>query len=265
METKPTPPTPEPAANQTPATPPPTTPGAEGARHHGLAIASFVIGIVSLLFGLLAFVGFVLGALAIVFGIISLKKTPNKAFPIIGIVTGGLAVLTNVIVTIIFIIALVFGAAAATGYTNEVSQSLNEAAEQRQALIDAKKDFAKGETATFAHFEVKVNKVTRDYAPESEFEQASEGKELIVVDLSAKNTSDESQYIYIFDFEVVANGIGESASYLEVNPAFEGGNIEPDATATGNIVFEVPADATNLKLKYTTIVTGEELVYTIAL
>lgn len=265
MDINQSPSTTEPTASSTPPASQPTSvrnAGAPGGlpERNGLAIASFVIGIVSLILGF-TFFGFILGILAIVFGVISLKKVSSKTFPIIGIVTGAIGTLVSVIVTIIAITALVIGGAA----INEASTEMNQIAEERQALVDAKKDFAAGETATFANFEVKVDKVTRNYVPENEFQRASDGKELIVVSLSTKNTSDEAKYISAFDFEVVANGVGEAASYIDVEPAYEGGDVEPDGTASGNIVFEVPAGATGLKLQYTTYESGEELTYSIAL
>lgn len=65
----------------------------------GLAVASMVVGILSIFLGILCF-GPVMGIVAVVLGIIALsqhKKTPHlvggKPFAIVGMVTGGLALL----------------------------------------------------------------------------------------------------------------------------------------------------------------------------
>ena len=64
-----------------------------------MAIASMITGIIGLLFGVLCF-GPVIGLVSVVLGIVALtqhKKTPQlvggKPFAIVGIVTGGMALL----------------------------------------------------------------------------------------------------------------------------------------------------------------------------
>lgn len=78
---------------------PPSPPAYVKPPSQGIAIASMVTGILGLLFGILCF-GPVIGIISVVLGIIALvqhKKTPHlvggKPFAIVGIVTGGLALL----------------------------------------------------------------------------------------------------------------------------------------------------------------------------
>ena len=241
----------------------------------GLAIASLVIGIVSLTVGWIAFAGLVFGIAAIVLGAISIKKLTNKGMAIAGIITGSVAVLWNLIMTALFIISmlaiggLAIGAGTIATEINKVTDNYNN---EQQTLIDAKKDFSKGSTAKFGDFEVKVNKVTRNYSLEDSYYSVDEGKELIVVNVSVKNVGDEQANFSSYDLKINDNGISDGSSYLAtVSPEFEGGDMSPGATATGNIVYEVNSGSNNLKLQYekyaydTGSYEAKTLVYTLAL
>jgi len=222
-------------------------------QQNGLAIAAMVVGIVSLTLGWVPFGGLVLGITAIVLGIVSMKKTHNKGMSITGIVTGSLATLWSLVITGMMILAmLALGGIAVQGST--IATELNKATDNfnktQQTMIDAKKDFSKGSTAVFGKFEVKVNSVQRDYVPADEYNRASEGMELVVVNVSVKNVSDSSESFYAYDLSLNVNGIADTMSYIVVTPEFKGGNISKDATATGNVVYEVTKGATNLKLQH---------------
>lgn len=228
---------------------------------NGLAIAALVTGILAVLFGLTP-LGFLLGIAAIVLGVLSFKTNTNRTFPLIGIITGAVGTLVSIIFTTLILVGLIAGGIE---LSRQGVDAFEEAARERQELIEAKKDFSKGETAIFGRFQLSAGEVRRNYVPESEFQRASEGKEYVVVPITAKNISDDSEYLSPYDFELISAGIGYSPSPLDVAPAFDSGNLQEGATITGNIVFEVPADARNLKLQYSTYVSGEELVYTLGL
>lgn len=219
----------------------------------GLAIAALVTGIVALVFCWAPFFGLAVGVTAVVLGIIALKKAQNKGMSITGIVTGGIATLVNLIFVSLFVagLALLGSAAVVTGgAAGELNKAVNEANKDAKAQESAKKDFNKGETAKFGQFDVKVNSVKRDYVPENEYEQAGEGKELVVVNITVTNKGDSESFTN-YDLELSANGITNSASYMTtVTPQFEGGTMEKGASSTGNLVYEVPKGATDLKLVY---------------
>lgn len=67
---------------------------------NGMAIASMVVGIVGLLTSWFT-IGFIAGVVALILGILSVKKPKGKGMAIAGIVTGGLAMLTGIIVFMI--------------------------------------------------------------------------------------------------------------------------------------------------------------------
>ncbi len=245
-----------------------TPPVAHGTN--GLAIGSLVTGIVAFIFGWVFIFGFLAGATAVVLGIIGLKKPGGKGLSIAGIITGGIGALWGIIVTVFFIIAIALGSAGAGTAIQEANRTLDEYNKENQSLIDAKKDFKAGETATFGQFQVKVNSVKRDYVPENRYSQADEGKELIVLNVTAKNVGSESKYLSSYDLKINEAGVADSASYVDVTPTFDSGDLSAGASLTGNIVYEVTKGATGLKLQYEVVVydlkggEAKTLTYTLA-
>jgi|GEM_PF-805352 len=249
----------------------------------GIGIAALVVGIVAILSGWVAIWGLLVGAGAIVLGVIALKKSKaNKGFGIAGIILGAVAALTSLIFTVFWIIAFAAFGTAATVSTGALAAASKEAQAANKALsasdalaqkeIDAKKDFAKGETATFGTFTVKVNSVNLNYVPANTYEQANSGSKYVVVNVTVTNVSDSSTDVSASDLELNADGVSNTTEYaVTVDPSFTGGSLDKGASVTGNIVYTVPTSASTLKLQYsTTAVTVtpyqmKDLTYTLAL
>ncbi len=227
---------------------------------NGLAIASLITGILAFLTGFF-FIGFALGIAAIVLGAIGLRKPGGKGMSIAGIITGALGLLTSLIFGAIALLALFTGGVA----LNQISAEVDEYNRDQQSLLDAKKDFLRNETGIFNNLEVTIRGVERNYQPENEFFGPEAGKELVVVDLSVKNTDDEQESISSYDFSIVSSGVATSPAFATAEPAFESGSLGKNATLSGKIVFEVPAGATDLKLQYSTFAGLKTIVYTIEL
>ena len=258
---------------ETSQTPPSAVAHAHAPAHHtqkegpapvgpnGLAITSLVLGILAFLSGWF-FMGFVFGIAAVILGIIGLKKPGGKGMSIAGIVTGGLGALSGILFTVIGGLAILGSTAFLSEYSEELNQAVEQALGQRTS---DKTEWNVGETAQFGDFDVRITNVERDFNPESEFFAASEGNELVALTLEAKNTSDAAEYIGSFEFTLVANGLGKSPSFATKDPDFESGDLQAGATTTGNIVFEVPAGATNLVLQYDgfDVRTGEVVTYSL--
>lgn len=234
---------------------------------NGLAIAAMIVGIVAVTSGWIPFWGILVGAAAVVLGVLGLKKVSGKGLAITGIITGSLAVLTSLAVTVVFVIALGYGFDAA----KQSSEQSNRDLEQNQQMLNAKKDFSKGETATFGDLEVKVNTVTAGYVPASSYYQAEDGKEYVVLNVTVKNIGSKSEYVSPYTFALDENGTVVDNSYVSVDPELSASNLKRGDSVTGNVVFEVTKGATNLKLQYETTYYGapsyesEELVYTLAI
>lgn len=236
----------------------------EGTKPHtpeasnGLAITSLILGILAFLSGWF-FLGLILGIAAVITGAIGLKKKNGKGMAIAGIVTGALGALASLIFTIIFVISLAAGGAL----FSQVAQELQVIQRNQQELLDAKKDFNKGETATFGDLTVKVVNVQRGFVPENEFLRASEGQQLVAVNLDITYTGESSDYVSPYDFTLVADGVGQTPSFADKEPALKGGDVQSGGNVTGNVVFEVPANAGTLKLQYATYVGAERVVYSL--
>lgn len=244
------------------------TPGTGGTTTNGLAIAAMIVGIVAVISGWAPFWGVVVGIAAIVLGIIGLKRPGGRGMAITGIITGAVGALWSLIVTALFIVALSIGATAVQTAQNAVDQANNES----KSLIDAKKDFAKGETANFADtLEVQVTDVQKGYNP-GEYYTAADGKEYVKIAVTVKNISDDSEYVSSYSFNVLDNGIAKSVSYAPVDNELESGDLAAGATTSGNLVYEVTKGASDLKLVYKTTVStyddggyqSKELTYTLA-
>lgn len=226
-----------------------------------LAIAALIVGIVAVISGWIPFWGLVAGAAAIVLGIMGLKKSTSKGMSIAGIITGAVGALWSLIVTVIFIIAIgIFGASAAV-----VGDAIQEQHNQQQQLVDAKKEFSKGETADFGKFEVKVNNVTRDYQAKDGYSTPRDGYEYILVNMTVKNTDSSYNYVSGLTFDVEAGGLAASTSYIDVENELVSGDLASGASLTGNVAYEVPKGASNLKLIYKDVIFHEgqlkDLVY----
>lgn len=220
----------------------------EGAKApvNGLGIAAMVVGIVAFLSGLVPFWGFIAGTVAVVLAIIGLKKPTGKGFAIAGLVTGAIGALSSLIFTVLFFMALAFGGTA----INTINEAANEYTAENQSKLDAKKNFAKGETAVFDEYEVKVNSVSA-FTPDNSYSTPADGKKFIAVTMTIKNISDEPQSISPYMFKVVDNGVAQSAYYLEADDPIESGDLSADASTTGTVVYEVGSSSTDLKLQYT--------------
>lgn len=240
-------------------------PIANQVKSNDLAVAAMVVGIMAVITSWIAFWGLLAGIAAVVLGIMALKKPVENGMSITGIATGGVAILTNLLFIIFFIISL----AAGTAVVDETQNQIKDGNSSSQQTVDAKKNFAKGETAIFENFEVKINSVTRNYVPESTFFQPDEGNEYIVLNVTVTNIGDGSAYVSPSMFSVNDDGIAVDSAFVTAKPTFKSGDLSPQASTTGNIVYEVTKDSTNLKLQYETVVYGEtyngkELVYTLA-
>lgn len=79
----------------------------------GLAITALVVGIVAFFGGWIPLIGLLLGIAGVITGIVALRRRQSRGFSLTGIVLSAVAIITNIIVTIIVIVALVTGGLAA--------------------------------------------------------------------------------------------------------------------------------------------------------
>ena len=235
-------------------------------RTNGLAIASFVVGLVAFSSGWIPFWGLLVGAAAVVLGIFALKKPEGKGLSIAGIVTGGLGGLAGLAMTAFVVIAIV----ASGSYSDSNYSQTSQGTPGAQEMIDAKKDFAKGETAAFGQLDVTVNSVTRNYVPESNTEPLNDRTEYVIVNLTVKNVGEENKYVSRNTFMLNERGTTVNPARIDTSPEFINTSLAPQESVNGNLVYRVVKDATDLKIQRTERVTTDDnrretLVYTLAI
>jgi hypothetical protein len=129
---------------------------------------------------------------------------------------------------------------------NEVTQPK----QQSDGRIDAK-DYAIGEKVAADKLVYTINKVE---TTQKIGNKTSEGK-FVIVNASVLNNDKEPRMITSTVFEITDEKDRKFRTTDDMNVAFKVGDtimykdLNPGLSKTGNIVFEVPADATRLKLK----------------
>lgn len=232
---------------------------------NGLAVAALVIGIVAFVTGLIPFWGLFVGATAITLSILALRKDGGRGMSIAGLITGSLGTLMGLIMTAVVVIAIV----ASAGAAERAQQAIYEQNQQAQALIDSKKDFAKGEKANFGDtYEVSVNSVQKGFNPGTNH-SVKEGEEFILVNMTVKNISGNSKYLTSYEFGVIDGENRIDNSYVPAPNGLESGSLDSDESVTGNVVYRVSTNANDLRLSYEMDTYSDdhrnvELIYTLA-
>ena len=86
------------------------TPVVQPQMESSLAIVSLIIGVFAFCTGWFPFVGLIMGIAAVVFGIMAIrKKQGGNGMSIAGIITGGLAIMTGLLIAVILIISMFAG------------------------------------------------------------------------------------------------------------------------------------------------------------
>ncbi|WP_200331833.1 DUF4190 domain-containing protein [Leucobacter sp. L43] len=115
----------------------------------GLAIASLIIGIASLVFFWAWFIGILGGIAAVILGILALRKRQSKGMSLTGVITGGVAVLAGIgaLIFSLFILGSVMNATgAAVDDYEQMTEELETAspAPSESELDDAAEGAAEG-------------------------------------------------------------------------------------------------------------------------
>ena len=231
---------------------------------NGLAVASLVVGVIAFTSGWIPFWGFLSGVAAIILGILSLKKINGKGMAVAGIATGAIAALVSLLISVFFIIALVTNGGL---FEEDFENNQSQTQEDRQ-MLNAQKNFEKGDTALLGLLEVKVNSVQRNYVPENTDDVPAEGKEFILVHLTVKNTGEKSVWVGQSTFKV-DDGTNISGSALTpFDSRFQNNYLTTGETDSGDVIYEVTKDTSDLTLQYNTGVRGDggpyqKLIYTL--
>lgn len=243
---------------QAPAAPgtPPTNPAGEDP---GKTLA--IVGIV------LAFFFSIAG---LVVSIIAKSKSKaagfNNTLATVGIILNAAFMVLGILFAIFWFVVILSAA-------GEVSKTVSDQVAKDKQVVDAKKDFSKGEVGKFDDIEVTVNSVKRGFKSDNRYLVPAEGKEYVVVNVTIKNVSDESKYVGSATLQLNDNGVAGYATFVSGVDDIESGNLSPGASTTGDIAFEVKKGATGLKLQYEKLalittsdgVSSKQLSYTLAI
>ncbi|MCA9301131.1 DUF4352 domain-containing protein [Candidatus Nomurabacteria bacterium] len=235
--------------NQNPSEPPvtPNNTTIENSSTNTSANQTDVLGIISLICAFIGmqFIGFILGLV----GSSKAKKegrsnTLSKIGWILNLVFG---IITAILVILWFVFAV--NLSNKSSEIRSETDSITKQIESRESNTPVSTDFNKGETANFGDYSVKINNVSRGYVPANSYTRAKDGNEFIVLDLTVTNTSDKSQYVSSFDFDIEIDGLLDRPSYAKP-PGTElpSGSLLQNKSVSGQIVFEVPVNKQDLKL-----------------
>lgn len=210
-------------------------------RKGGLATTALVLGIVAAVFGWTGPFGLVLAILAIVFAIIALVKKQSKVKSIWGLVLGAVALITALIVISVANAVVDVLEKNSTPVATESSESTTPDA------------FTVGQAIDFDNKKVTVTSVERNWNSGNQYVTPETGNEFVKVEVSIENNSNSQVSYNTFDWKM-QDGSGVikdiDPNTFMVDGSLDSGQLAPNGKVTGFMVFQVPADDTNLVLSY---------------
>jgi hypothetical protein len=100
-----------------------------------------------------------------------------------------------------------------------------------------------GQSITSGKFELTVHSFNAHYESNDEFYQPTPGNRYVVVDLSLKNVSGESQDYTSFDFKLKdSDNFEYDSMYVGADHELDGGTLTAGETIRGTASFELPVD-----------------------
>ncbi|HLR70670.1 MAG TPA: DUF4352 domain-containing protein [Pseudogracilibacillus sp.] len=168
----------------------------------------------------------------------------------------------------VVVVLLVFFVIGAFGGDDEDTAEKVESDEKTEQSSKKEKDpldktFKVGDTVSYKGIELKVNSVDYQDATQDDIEMHNidDGNQFVIVNLTINNNSDEKLYYNTYDFRLNADGNAKDMDlYLDnINNTIEDGNLDKEASLTGNLIGQGSPDA-KLKLQYETDFWNDETV-----
>jgi Telomeric repeat-binding factor 2. len=144
------------------------------------------------------------------------------------------------------------GAVVASGSSNTASK-VNGGSKTSSGSTKAATAYAVGDEVKLGDWTVKVYAVANPQAPVNQFSQPTAGNKWVGVDTEVKNLSSKPETVsslLCFDVTDSANRKYDVNITSGVTPGAPDGEVAPNSALRGIAVFEVPADATGLKLNF---------------
>lgn len=132
------------------------------------------------------------------------------------------------------------------------AEETSDPAEKEDSAPPVKEEFAVGEKVQLDANVLTITKVEKSAG--SEFDQAKDGHEYVVVTVEIENAGDENISYNPFDFKM-ANSQGQivdqAFTTIDTNTALQSGELAPGGKVSGTITFEQPSGDSGLQLQYT--------------
>ena len=208
----------------------------------GLAVTALVVGIVAAVFGWTGVFGLILAIVAIVFGVIALVKNQSKVKAVWGIVLGGVALVTSIIVLII--------AAAVVTVLDETLKTSGQTDTTQSATDTA---YTVGQAIDFDNKKVTVTNVERNWQSGNQFIVAESGNEFVKIQVSIENNSDAQVSYNTFDWKMQnSQGVIKDVdgSTYTIEGGLNSGELAPAGKVSGFMIFQVPSEDNGLILTY---------------
>lgn len=249
-----------------------------------MEIASLILGIISLILSFIPFVGIIAylpAIIGIILGIVALatmkkRGKTKKAMPIVGIVMSGISMILAIVIFFVWtFIGVEYFSDMSTkklkynSIYNSILNNYNNSAyddyddedydEDIKDQLDDMKEYKIGQKIKLQDFELKINNVEK-FGGNSNLKPFS-GYELILVDISAKNISDDEQYIGTYDFQISDGNNFYSPRYdsSKKDATFQSKYLDSNESIRGTLCFEkkissddyyiVFADEAKIKIK----------------
>lgn len=173
---------------------------------------------------------------------------------------GGITGTLGVVVGLILVLCLCCGGLA---FFASMSKDKNEPTKVNESNTGTTNNTESGNDSTLSEFKVgdqvklgditfTVNESIDNYLSDNQFERPSAGNKFIAVDVKIDNNGNGSEYIYLSNFNIQdASAYKYEAKWYEIKaPGLKSGDIAKGSSLRGWVTFEVPNDATGLKLSF---------------
>lgn len=248
-------------------TPPPPPPqqqrGYEAPVANSKANAAFTLGIISIFANLF----YVPGILAIVWGGRE-RRGNSKANT--GFICGIIGTVLSVLLTLLIVVTLTSAANAVNDAVNSLPDSSGAGTlSPSTASALSKNLYDVGDTAETGDFEVTVFGFTDPQPSVSEFVEPSPGMRFVSVDVQITNPESKGQQTFssLLGFHLLDDqNFQYSEDFMDagLTPGAPGGEIAAGQSIRGFVAFEVPEDASGLKLRVQGSITASGAVFNLA-
>lgn len=224
-----------------------------------MGIASLVLGIISIVIGLIPFCGMIAivpAIIGIILGIVDVvkksKEEKAKGVSIAGIVLSAFAV--------IFIIFWVFVLASDTTTTNTInnsvtnstineSESLNKNKENSTTKTEKKESYSVGEVFNDGYMKVTYTSLNDNFTDYSKYATINDGCKIVCATFEFENISSSNQLASSYRFNCYADGY-DCDNFYSVDDATFSSSLSTGKKAKGSVYFQVPVDADEVVIEY---------------